>query len=482
MNIILYISLTSYLLLFFSTCSADLLPISLTQWYQRSDIIHRHEYKHSFCAPKLTLGRDSRIAFWRYGGDAIATQDSLRIVPSIRSRQGFVWNEQKLTIKDWEIDMALRVSGRLRQGADGMAIWLTEQQMGRGPVFGSSDVWNGIGIMLDSFDNDALKDNPKIQLVINDGTHRYDHQLDGKSDELSSCMKDYRNQPYAVRIKIIKADDVLQIWVHSGYNLNPGYEDYDLCLQSILPVFTFTEGYLGVTAATGGLSDDHDVMCFTLHSLKQLESGPNSEINQNASSEEDSVRERVSKLYEEFDREFSERRTRYQEEHPDTRNEYLLEDFEINVESKLKLLLERQEGIIRELLSTKAAISSTDTNILSSISRDIKNLEHRINDAKQDGISSESQGSFHEVNRQVKSLQDSVNELRSNMDRTLTQLVVAFGELKQKPVSSEHAASVQCTGCIGFWTVFLLLCFHLLVFSCFMACLKMKENRQKKYF
>ena len=83
--------------------------------------------------------------------------------------------------------------------------------MGNGPVFGSSEVWNGIGIILDSFDNDALKDNPKIQLVVNDGIRRYDHLLDGKSDELASCVKDYRNQPYVVRLKIIKADDVLQV-------------------------------------------------------------------------------------------------------------------------------------------------------------------------------------------------------------------------------------------------------------------------------
>ena len=83
--------------------SGGLLPTALTPWYARPDILHRHEYKHSFCAPKLTLGSESRIAFWRYGGDAIATLDSLRIVPSIRSRQGFVWNEQKLTIRDWEV-------------------------------------------------------------------------------------------------------------------------------------------------------------------------------------------------------------------------------------------------------------------------------------------------------------------------------------------------------------------------------------------
>ena len=76
---------------------------------------------------------------------------------------------------------------------------------------------------------------------------------------------------------------ILKIWVHSGYSLNPGYADYDLCIQAHMTSFTLTEAYLGVTAATGGLSDDHDVMCFTVHSLTEREVGPNSEVNQGKS-------------------------------------------------------------------------------------------------------------------------------------------------------------------------------------------------------
>ena len=99
MHLLFYTSI----LLLLPLNSADLIPTSLTQWYSRADILHRHEYKHSFCAPKLTLGKDNRIPFWKYGGDSIATQDSLRIVPSIRSRQGYIWNEYKLTAQDWEV-------------------------------------------------------------------------------------------------------------------------------------------------------------------------------------------------------------------------------------------------------------------------------------------------------------------------------------------------------------------------------------------
>ena len=96
-------SLPLLLLLLPYLTRCDMIPSSLSYFYSRTDILHRHQYKHSFCAPKLTIGTESRIAFWRYGGDAIATQDSLRIVPSIRSRQGFVWNEEKLKLSDWEV-------------------------------------------------------------------------------------------------------------------------------------------------------------------------------------------------------------------------------------------------------------------------------------------------------------------------------------------------------------------------------------------
>lgn len=34
------------------------------------------------------------------------------------------------------------------------AIWFTSQKGTEGNVFGSSDQWNGLGVFLDSFDND----------------------------------------------------------------------------------------------------------------------------------------------------------------------------------------------------------------------------------------------------------------------------------------------------------------------------------------
>ena len=169
-----------------------------------------------------------------------------------------------------------------------------------------------------------------------------------------------------------------------------------------------------------------------------------------------------------------------------------MEDFEDSVESKLKLLLDRQETLLLETLSTKmhvqtanVATGGSDTDqLLKTVSREIKNLEHRLNDVKLGSpIASESQASLHDMNRQIRSLQDSFDNLKNNMDRTLTQLAVGISELGQRPVSSNQPVNaLQCSGCVGFWSMLLLVTFQLLVFSCFIGCIKLKEHRSKKYF
>lgn len=61
----------------------------------------------------------------------------------------------------------------------------TSQQGTLGNVFGANDYWVGMGIMLDSFDNDGQKNNPFVSLMINDGTRSYDHVTDGSQQILT---------------------------------------------------------------------------------------------------------------------------------------------------------------------------------------------------------------------------------------------------------------------------------------------------------
>ncbi|KAK6053325.1 Legume-like lectin family protein [Cooperia oncophora] len=146
---------------------------------------------------------ESESRLQEVSGDAIASSDQLRLAPSMRSRKGIAWNKRPMTeSENFQIDISLKITGQGRIGADGMAIWYTAQMGALGPVFGANDFWTGMGIFLDSFDNDGQKNNPMIALMLNDGTRSYDHHTDGSQQILSSCQRDFRNKPHPIRLRI----------------------------------------------------------------------------------------------------------------------------------------------------------------------------------------------------------------------------------------------------------------------------------------
>ena len=137
-----------------------------------------------------------------------------------------------------------------------------------GPVFGSSDRWNGLGIFFDSFDNDNKHNNPYIMGMVNDGQKVYDHQKDGSTQQLAGCLRDFRNKPFPVRAKIEFYKNTLQVMFHNGMSNNE--KEYEMCMR-VENVVLPKSGYFGISAATGGLADDHDVMRFSVSSLRSPE-------------------------------------------------------------------------------------------------------------------------------------------------------------------------------------------------------------------
>lgn len=158
------------------------------------------------------------------------------------------------------------ISGNLSRGVlvCSKAIWYTATTGVEGPVFGANDYWNGLGIFLDSFDNDAQQNNPYILVMTNDGTKSYDHHRDGITQQLGGCLRDFRNKPFPVRLKIEYFKKALTVNYHSG--LNNDLSNYEICTR-IENIDLPPNGHFGVSAATGGLADDQDVLSFITHSL-----------------------------------------------------------------------------------------------------------------------------------------------------------------------------------------------------------------------
>ncbi|KAL0268079.1 UNVERIFIED_CONTAM: hypothetical protein PYX00_010151 [Menopon gallinae] len=185
----------------------------------------------------------------------------------------------------------------------------------KAPVFGSSDRWTGLGVIFDSFDNDNKHNNPYIMAVVNDGTKAFDHANDGNSQALAGCLRDFRNKPFPTRAKIEYYNNVLTVMFHNGMTQFNDERDYEVCLRHenvFLPEF----GYFGLSAATGGLADDHDVIHFLTTSMHPP--GVDTPSSQKFSPEE---QQKLMQEYQEYQKKLQLQKEEYQREHPDIKKD-----------------------------------------------------------------------------------------------------------------------------------------------------------------
>lgn len=384
--------------------------LSQSSGFVPQDILKRFEYKLSFKGPHLVF-KDGTVPFWEHGGSAIASNDQIRITPSIRSQKGRVWSKNNVTFDDWEIQVALRINGRGRIGADGMAIWYTDRIGHEGSVFGSNDYWNGLGIFLDSFDNDAQQNNPYILVMTNDGTKSYDHHRDGINQQIGGCLRDFRNKPFPINIKVEYYKKALTIYYHDG--LNSDLTNFEICTR-IENVELPKNGHFGVTAETGGLADDHDVLSFITHSLSERHSN---EVPINQMTEE---QKKYDKEYEEFIRNLELEKEKYKKEHPETASELIDEtkNYENELDRQFRTILDVQNtihGSIRLLDNKLAEILGRQERIVSMLSS--TNNQQQVNtqvkpvDTFNRQEVSQVMSQQNELVKNIRDIQSSINDI-----------------------------------------------------------------------
>ncbi|CAF3575516.1 unnamed protein product [Adineta steineri] len=374
----------------------------------------RFEYKLSFKGPHLAF-KDGTVPFWSFGGSAIASDDQVRVTPSIRSQKGWIWTKNMMTADSWLLDVKLRVTGRGRVGADGMAIWFTDKPGVEGPVFGSNDNWNGLGLFLDSFDNDALQNNPIIAVMINDGTKSYDHHQDGSGQIQGSCIRDFRNKPHPIRLKIEYINQALTIYINNGISQDDNAFEFCTRIDGMqLP----KSGYLGVTAATGGLADDHDVLEFLTNTYSDKQATPQ---NQAATDEQ---AKKYKEEYEKYEQDLKKQQAEYQKDHPDLTTPISEQQlYESEYDREFRTILEGQDQI-------RLSLVNVDTKMAEILGR-VERLA--VTAGGQQQISGQAQGASA-IPADVARIQDINRVINSNTDmtRTIQSFAQILTDLQQK--------------------------------------------------
>jgi mannose-binding lectin 2 len=137
-------------------------------------------------------------------------------------------------------------------------MWLTRQRSQVGPVFGSVDNFEGLGIFFDTYKNNRPGTIfPYVMAMVGDGQTSYDKNNDGKANEYAGCSaRGIRGASVATKARLTYFQD-------KSLKLELQYKSEDqwiLCFEKEDPPSIPSVAYLGFSAETGELSDNHDII------------------------------------------------------------------------------------------------------------------------------------------------------------------------------------------------------------------------------
>ncbi|XP_071441798.1 vesicular integral-membrane protein VIP36 isoform X2 [Hetaerina americana] len=219
--------------------------------------------EHSLIKPYQGSGMS--IPYWDFMGSTMVTNNYVRLTPDLQSKQGALWNSLPCHVRNWELQVHFRVHGKGKElFGDGLAMWYAKERMLPGPVFGNADYFQGLSVIIDTYSNHNGPHNhqhPYISAMVNNGSLHYDHDRDGTHTQLAGCEAKLRNLAHDTHISVRYEQDTLT--VSTDIENKAAWKE---CLK-VGGVRLPTGYYFGLSAATGDLSDNHDILSVKLYEL-----------------------------------------------------------------------------------------------------------------------------------------------------------------------------------------------------------------------
>ena len=200
---------------------------------------------------------------WDFGGHSTISHSAVQLTTDKQSQLGFLYCKKPVDYPNWEVKFKFNVHGETGHlYGDGFAFWYTEHRLrGRqgGPVFGNRDYFKGLAVFFDTYSNHNGEHNhghPYISVMVNDGSLHYDHDTDGTHTELAGCEATFRNlgDDDHAAARIVYKDFKFALYYSTKYTAG----EEKKCFE-IEGVYLPTNYFWGFTAATGDVSDTHEI-------------------------------------------------------------------------------------------------------------------------------------------------------------------------------------------------------------------------------
>jgi mannose-binding lectin 2 len=169
-------------------------------------------------------------------------------------------------------------------------MWLTKQRATPGPVFGSADRFEGLGIFIDTYKNNRPGTVfPYVMSMVGDGTTTYDKSNDGKDNEFMGCSaRGLRGASIPTKLKLTYFQD-------KSLKLELQYKNEDqweLCFETNEPPTIPSVAYLGFSSETGELSDNHDIISVNTKNLYDTKNRPDPSMSKSGSGSTKAAKDR----------------------------------------------------------------------------------------------------------------------------------------------------------------------------------------------
>ncbi|KAL1409979.1 hypothetical protein Q8F55_003979 [Vanrija albida] len=220
---------------------------------------------HSIAMPYVDSDLQNR--WWDFGGDTIInTNKHIRLTQDRQSESGWLWSRMPLAITNWQVDVEFKVDGKSNgMYGDGFAIFVTKERATTGPVFGSADHFTGLGLFFDTYANTRHSYSfPRITAMLGDGKTKYDLDGDNAAGELAGCSENFRRRDVATKARLTYVQGRgLQVQLHLKE-----WDKWETCFET--KVELPDNPFLGFSAITGALSDNHDIVSVATYSATLL--------------------------------------------------------------------------------------------------------------------------------------------------------------------------------------------------------------------
>ncbi|KAJ5042626.1 concanavalin A-like lectin/glucanase domain-containing protein [Bipolaris maydis] len=192
------------------------------------------------------LDSDMQSRWWDFGGDTIIRTDKyIRLASDKPSRDGWIFSRVPLRLQigrhsHEQVMFEFKIHGQGNLYGDGFAMWLTKQRAQPGNVFGHTDKFEGLGVFFDTYKNNRPGTVfPYIMAMNGDG---------------NTAPRGIRNAQVTTKARLTYFQEQF-LRLEIQYKAE---DEWTMCFE--IPNFKVPPvAYLGFSAETGELSDNHDI-------------------------------------------------------------------------------------------------------------------------------------------------------------------------------------------------------------------------------